>query len=63
MAMLTQEPTFTELVGLARVGVCDASHRTRGLSRPPDAGLTDRDYVTQARNAELVEECDRYLML
>ena len=27
------------------------------------AGLSDRDFVTQARNAELVAACDRYLVL
>jgi len=27
------------------------------------AGLTDKDFVTQAANAEMVEEFDRYLIL
>ena len=54
---------FTELVACARVSVCDASFRTAGLAHEDFDSLSDRDFVTQWRNAEMVERCDRYLVL
>jgi hypothetical protein len=46
-----------------RVGVCEVSARQRGLPPGTVPWLRDKDFVTQARNAELVERCDRYLVL
>lgn len=54
---------FPELVSSARVSVCEASLRAVGLGHEDAPGLTDRDLVTQWRNAEMVERCDRYLVL
>ncbi len=59
----TQEARFGELVDLARVGVCEVSFRDRGFAGSDVPGLSDRDFVTQGRNAEMVETCDRYLTL
>jgi hypothetical protein len=60
---LTRDRRFHELVAAARVSVCDASYRAAGLDGRDATGLTDKDFVTQWRNAEMVERCDRYLIL
>jgi len=60
---LTQDQRFSELVDVASVGVCEVSYIDRGYKGQELPGLGDKDFVTQARNAEMVEECDRYLIL
>jgi hypothetical protein len=60
---LSRDCRFHELVALARVSVCDASYRAAGLDDRDVTGLSDKDFVTQWRNAEMVERCDRYLIL
>ena len=60
---LVRDPRFPELLGLARVGVCESSYIARGYQGRPVPGLTDKDFVTQDRNAEMVERSDRYLVL
>jgi predicted peroxiredoxin len=59
----SQEPNFTELLGVAKVGICEVSYITNGFKGIDIPGLGDKDFVTQARNAEMVEECDRYVIL
>jgi predicted peroxiredoxin len=59
--LLTQKPEFAELVGKAKLSVCDVSFRANGLEgEVPGVGF--KDFATQARNAEMIEECDRYLV-
>jgi hypothetical protein len=60
---LIRDRRFNELAKAARVSVCDASFRAAGLDGKDAAGLTDKDFVTQWRNAEMVEHCDRYLIV
>ena len=60
---LVRDRRIQELVAAARVSVCDASFRAAGLDGEDITGLTDKDFVTQWRNAEMVERCDRYLIL
>lgn len=60
---LTQNDRFPELVELAKVGVCEVSYLANGYKNKEFAGLADKDFVTQAANAEMVETCDRYLIL
>ena len=60
---LVRDRRFRELVASARVSVCDASLRSAGLEPGDVDGLQDKDFVTQWRNAEMVERCDRYLVL
>ncbi len=58
---LTQTPRFAELVGKAKLFVCDVSFRSYGLSEHiPGIGV--KDFVTQARNAEMIKKCDRYVV-
>lgn len=60
---LTQDRNFSVLIDLARVSVCDVSYRANGYKGQEIPGLVDKDFVTQAKNAEMVEECERYLVL
>lgn len=60
---VTQDQRFSELLYVARVGVCETSYYAYGYKDKEVAGLTDKDFVTQHWNAEMVEECDRYLVL
>lgn len=60
---LVRDHRFQELIEAARVSVCDASFRAAGLDGEKVPGLTDKDFVTQWRNAEMVEHCDRYLIV
>ena len=58
---LTQHPEFAKLVGKAKLSVCDVSFRANGLEgEVPGVGF--KDFATQARNAEMIKECDRYLV-
>ena len=60
---LTQDPRFSNLLEIANVSVCETSYFANGYQGKPIAGLTDKDFVTQGRNAEMVEESDRYIVL
>ena len=60
---LSRHGRFHELIAVARVSVCDASYRAADLDDGGSTGLSDKDFVTQWRNAEMVERCDRYLIL
>jgi predicted peroxiredoxin len=62
---LVFEPAFAKLVGLARLSICDVSFRANGFhgreAEVPGVGF--KDFATQARNAEMAAECDRYLVM
>jgi peroxiredoxin family protein len=61
--LLTQEPEFAELAGHAKYSVCNVSYEARGLKGKPVPGMDPTGFATQARHGELIEECDRYLVL
>jgi hypothetical protein len=60
---ITQDPRFAEVIAKASVGICEVSYVAAGYQGVEIPGLVDNDFVTQARNAELVERCERYLLL
>ncbi len=62
---LTQDPRFSELLvlGQGNVGVCEVSYIANGYKGKALPGMRDKDFVTQGRNAEMVEECERYVVL
>jgi hypothetical protein len=62
--LLTMQPAFKELVGKARLAVCDVSFRACGLHGREDEvpGVGFKDFATQARNAEMVANMDRYVV-
>jgi len=59
----TQDPRFQQLLELGRVAVCEVSYIANGYKGKEVPGLKDKDFVTQARNAEMVEHCHRYIVL
>jgi hypothetical protein len=60
-ARLTQDMRFEKLRDLAKMSLCNVSFESLGL-RPPVPGIDAKDFATQARHAELIEECDRYVV-
>ena len=59
--LLTQHPRFAELKDLAKMSLCNVGFESHNLKKPVP-GIEDKDYATQARHGELIEECDRYLV-
>ena len=60
--LLTQIKEFEQLVGLAKLSVCEVSFRSNGLTGDvPGVGF--KDFVTQATHAEMLSEYDRYLVI
>jgi predicted peroxiredoxin len=59
--LLTQLPEFTQLVGQAKISVCDVSFRALGLEGEVP-GLGFKDFATQAKNAEMIEKSDAYVV-
>lgn len=62
-AKMTQEPGFVDLLAMAEISICEVSYIAAGYQGLEIPGLRDRDFVTQMKNAELVEKSDRYLLL
>ena len=60
---LTQDPEFTKLLPVAKCSVCEVSFLANGLKGKEVPGLNFKDFVTQGRNAEMVEHCARYVIL
>lgn len=56
--LLTQDLAFAELEGLAHLSLCNVGFESHGL-KPPVPGISDKDYATQARHGEMLEDCDR----
>ena len=58
------EPDFAKLVGLAQLSICDVSFRANGFHGREEEvpGVGFKDFATQARNAEMVSEVDRYVV-
>jgi hypothetical protein len=59
--LLTQEPRFSELEGKARMSLCSVAFEGHGLN-PPVKGIDAKGFGTQAENAEMIENCDRYVV-
>ncbi len=62
--LLTQDPKFTELEGLTSMSLCKASLETHGLEDiAAFPGIDHRGLANQSRHADLIFDCDRYLVL
>jgi hypothetical protein len=60
--LVTQEPRFAELVGQAKMALCEVSFRALGLEGDVP-GIGYKDFATQARHAEMVEDFHHYLVV
>ena len=58
---LTKDPRFGELEGMATMSLCNVGFESHDL-KPPVQGIAESDFATQARNGELIEDEDRYLV-
>ncbi len=59
-SLLTQDPRFSELDGL-KISVCKVGFESLGL-KPPVSGIDEKGYTTQAMHAELINNCERYVV-
>lgn len=59
--LLSRHRDFSRLTDLATVDLCEVSYRSNGLTGDVP-GLTFKNFATQAKNAELIEDSDRYLV-
>ena len=59
--LLTQDTRFAELEGLAKMSLCNVGFECHNL-KPPVVGIGEKDYATQARHGDLIEENDRYVV-
>ncbi|MBI5522547.1 MAG: hypothetical protein HY910_07965 [Desulfarculus sp.] len=60
--LLTREPAFAQLEGLALVSLCQVNFSAWGLRRPVP-GVAEEDFASQARHAAMIAGCDRYIVL
>ncbi len=60
--LLSQDPRFAELAGRARMALCEVSFRAHEL-KGDVPGMGFKDFATQAKHAEMLEDCPHYLML
>ena len=59
---LSQEPRFGELAGRAEISLCDVGFKGFGL-KGEVPGLSEKNFATQARHAEMLADCTYYVML
>ncbi len=60
--LLTQEAKFENIINLSTPYICEVSYRAHGFEGREIPGVVFKQFVTQARNAEMLEECERYLV-
>ncbi len=60
--LLTQDPRFPEMEGLAEVSLCNVNFEAFGLNKPVPV-VQDKDFATQARHGMMIEDVDRYIVL
>lgn len=60
--LVTQDPRFGKLTGRAQMALCEVSFRALGLEGEVP-GLGYKDFATQARHAEMLEDFPHYLVL
>ena len=60
--LATQDPRFGELAGRAKMALCEVSFRAHDL-KGEVPGMGFKDFATQAKHAEMLEDLPHYLML
>lgn len=60
--LLSKDPRFPEMEGLAHVSLCNVNFEAFKLQKPVPL-VADKDYATQMRHADMIAECDRYIVL
>ncbi len=61
---LCNDPRLEELKGLAHVAMCNVGFEDNKLDKDiATRVISEKDFATQARHGEMVEEVDRYLTM
>lgn len=60
--LLSQEPSFGELAGRAEISLCDVGFKGFGLEGEVP-GLSEKDFATQAKHAEMLADSTYYVMI
>ncbi len=60
--LLTQDPRFKQLEGQGHISLCNVNFEYFKLSKPVPL-VAEKDFATQMRHAEMIEDCHRYLVL
>jgi hypothetical protein len=47
---------------MAEMALCKVSLESHGIKNTLIPGIGEKDYATQAKHAEIIEECDRYIV-
>ena len=58
--LLTQDPRFSELDGL-NISICKVGFQSLGL-KAPVSGIEEKGYKSQSMHAELINNCERYVV-
>lgn len=61
--LLSQEPEFKELMGHGRKSLCNVGYEAQGLKGKPAPGIAEKDFGSQARHGEMIDEVDRYIVM
>lgn len=58
---LTKRPEFKKMLGKARMSLCEVSYRAEGL-KGDVPGLGFKDFASQIKNADMIKNCDGYVV-
>ena len=59
---LTVDPRMEQLMDIAKLSVCNVGFEANNLDRETGQKyINEKDFATQARHGEMVDECDRYI--
>jgi hypothetical protein len=61
--LLTQEPDFKELIGCGKKSLCHVGFEANQLTGKPVPGMTEKDFSSQMKHVEMLEQVDRYIVL
>ena len=60
--LLAKDPRFLAMEGLAHVSLCNVNFEAFKMEKPVPL-VADKDFATQMRHADMIAECDRYIVL
>jgi hypothetical protein len=61
--LLTQEPEFKELIDCGKKSLCHVGFEANQLTGKPVPGMTEKDFGSQMRHVEMLEDVDRHIVL
>lgn len=59
---LSKDERLSELDGICHVSLCNLCFDFFKLTKPVHV-VKDKDFGTQARNAQMISECDRFIVI